>query len=172
MYFKYFFLCRFDLQHFTMRFNGIHMCIVFGTILVVTEAIFVSRQNGHLGPKGLEDEYRNDIDLRKRSFSVRGDLRALARMLDFRQIKRRQKSVNPSHKQLIDLGKRNGEDDSSDVTYSTEDDGRAYLSLLKRGRLSINGALQSLSEMLASSGRSRLSEEVSSNKNRLLGLGK
>jgi len=162
-----------------MRFNGIQVCIVFGTVLVVSKALLVPSENDEFSTKGTEDEYKDSIDLRKRGLSVRGDLRALARMLRFQQDKRRQNSfirqstVNPSHKKLIDLGKRNGlnENDADEYRHA-ESSEPGYSALIKRGRLSINGALQSLSDMLASSGRNRLSEEVSSNKNRLLGLGK
>lgn len=161
-----------------MNLNGIHIVLVFVSAFVVCKAMYLPNEDDDLQSDNTEtgSEYRGgDISLQKRRvLSVRGDLRALARMLRFQQNKRRQgqTSVLPSHTQLIGLGKRN------DLTVADDEENRikrlqdAFNSVVKRQRLSINGALHSLSDMLASSGRTRLSEEVSSNKNRLMHLGR
>ena len=46
------------------------------------------------------------------------------------------------------------------------------ISNVKRQRLSVNGALSSLADMLAASGRQRMMSEMAMNRQRLFGLGK
>ena len=100
----------------------------------------------------------------KRTFiSLNGGLRNVVENIIRRYMENRSNgNYSFIKKRLFALGKRG-------VTSSDDDDGEI---ISKRQRLSVNGALSSLADMIAANDHRRLREEVASNHQRLLGLGK
>lgn len=130
----------------------------------------------------------DSIPVEKRArLSLTADLRSLARMLEAHR-KRFIESRFPYdsiRKKLFRYGKRSslperpeyneGEERSNAVdsefpNLKVEEELPIYNR--KRQRLSVNGALSSLADMLAASGRQRMMSEMAMNRQRLFGLGK
>lgn len=128
-------------------------------------------------------------------FSMNNGLRSLARMLFTQQQRRSWKAPSAAsinHAKLYRLGKRSqlidqkstnendgyygigktGNDVGLDDPIQNGYESANEIGFQKRQRLSVNGAMATFAEMLAASGQQRLREELESNKQRLLGLGK
>lgn len=118
--------------------------------------------------------------------SLTADLRSLARMLEAHR-KRYIESKSPYdsiRKKLFLFGKRSimperqlyDEESSEAPEYSPLDSSMTSeefpIRYHKRQRLSVNGALSSLADMLAANGRQRMRSEMALNRQRLYGLGK
>lgn len=125
-------------------------------------------------------------EVKRGRLSLTADLRSLARMLEAHR-KRFVASRSPYdsiRKKLFAFGKRNSlsqrqmysDDHSDDVNELPILNARVSeelpISNVKRQRLSVNGALSSLADMLAASGRQRMMSEMAMNRQRLFGLGK
>lgn len=157
-----------------MATKRLQFFIVFLTTITVCKAFTIpyADEKTDSGSDESNSYSSEEMNLPKRGLSIRGDLRALARMLRFQQAKRlpfRVKQILPSHQKLINKGKRTKEDSNESTINSLEG---LLASKMKRGRLSINSSLHSLSDMLAASGHARSNEEIFANKHRLIGLGK
>ncbi|XP_062578240.1 uncharacterized protein LOC134240153 [Saccostrea cucullata] len=146
--------------------------------------ILQEEENQPVGSSSLE-EGSSPMEKRGR-LSLTADLRSLARMLEAHR-KRYLASRSPYdsiRKKLFKFGKRNtlperqlhdveSSEESGDLAqYSSKTNDELPIYTIKRQRLSVNGALSSLADMLAASGRQRMRSEMEINRQRLFGLGK
>ncbi|XP_061178528.1 uncharacterized protein LOC133187180 [Saccostrea echinata] len=160
-----------------------NVAALFLTTILCTCAesyILQEQENQPAGSSNLEE---GSLPMEKRGrLSLTADLRSLARMLEAHR-KRYIASRSPYdsiRKKLFKFGKRTtlperqlydeGGSEESDDLSQTSDELPIYT--IKRQRLSVNGALSSLADMLAASGRQRMRSEMEINRQRLFGLGK
>lgn len=160
-----------------MLANRHQLFLAFLTLLGICKAFSIpyADEKFDSGSDERDNSSTDDISLPKRGLSIRGDLRALARMLRFQQAKRlpfRRKPLLPSHIRLINKGKRTFEGPIVQNAPLNRSEDIYDSKTKRRGRLSINSSLHSLSNMLAASGNARSNEEIFANKHRLIGLGK
>ncbi|KAJ8322363.1 hypothetical protein KUTeg_000834, partial [Tegillarca granosa] len=180
-----------------MKVFGLPTVLIIFTLCIAADSYAIRDSNGaDLMSKG-EALSIPEISRPKRAmpFSMNNGLRSLARMLFTQQQRRSWKApslASINHAKLFRLGKRSqiidqkstnendryygigetrndvGGDDPIQNGYQSENE----MGFDKRQRLSVNGAMATFAEMLAASGQQRLREELESNKQRLLGLGK
>lgn len=166
------------------------MKMKLNVMAVIVTALFVSVDAFILQDQDNQPDLSeaDSIPVEKRGrLSLTADLRSLARMLEAHR-KRFIASRFPYdsiRKKLFRYGKRSpvtktleyneGEDrsnalDSEFPSLKVEEESPIYN--IKRQRLSVNGALSSLADMLAANGRQRMMSEMAMNRQRLFGLGK
>jgi hypothetical protein len=165
----------------------LNLTAVVLTILCACSESFVLQAEEQHQPTASSNLVADSFTMEKRGrLSLIADLRSLARMLEAHQ-KRYVESKSPYdsiRKKLYLYGKRSTlpekqvlEDDSSEAPeYSPLDSSttseKLPIRFNKRQRLSVNGALSSLADMLAANGRQRMMSEMALNRQRLYGLGK
>lgn len=159
------------------------MAVIVTALFVTVDAFILQDQDNQ---PDLSEADSIPVEKRGR-LSLTADLRSLARMLEAHR-KRFIASRFPYdsiRKKLFRYGKRSpvtetleyneGEDrsnalDSEFPSLKVEEESPIYN--IKRQRLSVNGALSSLADMLAANGRQRMMSEMAMNRQRLFGLGK
>lgn len=165
------------------------MKMKLNVMAVIVTALFVSVDAFILQDQDNQPDLSeaDSIPVEKRGrLSLTADLRSLARMLEAHRKRFIARFPYDSiRKKLFRYGKRSpvpetleyneGEDrsnalDSEFPSLKVEEESPIYN--IKRQRLSVNGALSSLADMLAANGRQRMMSEMAMNRQRLFGLGK
>ncbi|KAK3088672.1 hypothetical protein FSP39_022207 [Pinctada imbricata] len=154
-----------------MRERAIYILAIMVVLSNIGETVSENDDSGSSEEKPAFIEIEDSPEVSKRTYiSLNGDMRSLAKMLmrhyGNRSVKRPVENYTSLRKKLYALGKRDAKPTLRDLLKDW------IFKQTKRQRLSVNSALASLADMVSADGHRRMKEEMSSNHQRLLGLGK